>query len=103
MALFSIYTGLLYNEFFSMVTTFFGPSRFECATNGDVRDAEAMMMDHALCPTAFTTGLAMRPGGPYPVGVDPAWHGTRTELPFLNSMKMKMSIVMGEEEGGGVG
>ena len=33
--------------------------------------------------------------GPYPVGVDPGWHGTRTELPYLNSLKMKMSIILG--------
>ena len=33
---------------------------------------------------------------PYGFGVDPTWHGTRTELQYLNSLKMKMSIILGE-------
>lgn len=31
MALFSIYTGLIYNEFFSMPMQIFGPSKWTCA------------------------------------------------------------------------
>mmetsp|Transcript_14644 Transcript_14644/g.46592 ORF Transcript_14644/g.46592 Transcript_14644/m.46592 type:complete len:765 (-) Transcript_14644:224-2518(-) len=87
MSVFSIYVGFLYNECFSIPMTLFGKSSFVCGT---ALDAEGQ------CPTATTTGLVMAEGaGPYPFGVDPVWHGTRTELPFINSVKMKMSIILG--------
>ncbi|CAK9178467.1 unnamed protein product [Ilex paraguariensis] len=80
MALFSIYTGLIYNEFFSMPFELFGRSAYDC------RDPS--------CGDASTVGLIMV-RDTYPFGVDPKWHGTRSELPFLNSLKMKMSILLG--------
>ncbi|KAM4129856.1 hypothetical protein ACJW30_01G055300 [Castanea mollissima] len=80
MALFSIYTGLIYNEFFSVPFELFGPSAYEC------RDPS--------CSDAYTVGL-IKVRNTYPFGVDPKWHGTRSELPFLNSLKMKMSILLG--------
>ncbi|CAA7391972.1 unnamed protein product [Spirodela intermedia] len=80
MALFSIYTGLVYNEFFSVPFELFGQSAYAC------RDPS--------CRDASTNGL-IKVRRTYPFGVDPVWHGSRSELPFLNSLKMKMSILLG--------
>ncbi|XXG54968.1 hypothetical protein AAC387_Pa03g2721 [Persea americana] len=80
MALFSIYCGLIYNEFFSVPFHIFGASAYEC------RDP--------TCSDSHTTGL-IKYREPYQFGVDPSWRGSRSELPFLNSLKMKMSILLG--------
>ncbi|KAL4300652.1 hypothetical protein AHAS_Ahas17G0222300 [Arachis hypogaea] len=80
MAIFSIYTGFIYNEFFSVPFAIFAPSAYAC------RDPS--------CRDASTTGL-IKVRNTYPFGLDPVWHGTRSELPFLNSLKMKMSILLG--------
>lgn len=80
MAIFSIYCGLIYNEFFSVPFQIFGKSAYECREKS--------------CSDAHTVGL-IKVRDPYPFGVDPSWRGSRSELPFLNSLKMKMSILMG--------
>ncbi|KAI7743675.1 hypothetical protein M8C21_004123 [Ambrosia artemisiifolia] len=80
MSIFSIYTGVIYNEFFSVPYEIFGPSAYAC------RDSS--------CSDATTVGL-IKVRKTYPFGVDPTWHGSRSELPFLNSLKMKMSILLG--------
>ncbi|KAI8573749.1 hypothetical protein RHMOL_Rhmol01G0300400 [Rhododendron molle] len=80
MSLFSIYCGLIYNEFFSVPYHIFGGSAYKC------RDA--------TCSDAHSVGLVKFQDA-YPFGVDPSWRGSRSELPFLNSLKMKMSILLG--------
>ncbi|CAM6126766.1 unnamed protein product [Calypogeia fissa] len=87
MAIFSIYTGFIYNEFFSVPFQMFGKSAYTCRDGADIPWDE--------CPSAFGVGLEKLGYDPYPFGVDPAWHGSRSELPFLNSLKMKMSILLG--------
>lgn len=59
MAIFSIYTGLLYNECFSIVTTFFGSSAYACATDKSLTDPVTIKMNPDLCPSAFKGGLEM--------------------------------------------
>ncbi|KAH7314748.1 hypothetical protein KP509_21G018800 [Ceratopteris richardii] len=81
MSLFSIYTGFIYNEFFSVPFALFGSSAYQCSDS--------------TCSTAYTTGLVKTQSAPYIFGVDPVWHGSSTELTFLNSLKMKMSILLG--------
>ncbi|CAI5470401.1 unnamed protein product [Closterium sp. Yama58-4] len=82
MSIFSIYTGFVYNEFFAVAFDFaiFGGSAYTCRTPD--------------CGDAASAGL-VKTGNTYLFGVDPRWKGSRTELPFLNSLKMKMSIVLG--------
>lgn len=85
MGLFAIYCGLLYNDLFSLGLTLFG-SRWtvgESAGHGS---------------HVYTAGYDTKNqggDGPVPFGVDPAWHGADNELIYMNSLKMKMAVILG--------
>ncbi|KAM9296415.1 V-type proton ATPase 116 kDa subunit a 1 [Gastrophryne carolinensis] len=94
MGLFSVYTGLIYNDCFSKALNMFGSS-------WSVRpmfSAEANWTEQLLQTTPV---LQLNPAvkgvfnGPYPFGIDPIWSLATNKLTFLNSFKMKMSVVLG--------
>lgn len=82
MAVFSIFTGLIYNDVFSKSMTLF-PSQWEW-------DAPEGYKDGSMQITAKLKGDYR-----YPFGLDWMWHGTDNDLLFSNSYKMKMSIILG--------
>ncbi|XP_032824504.1 V-type proton ATPase 116 kDa subunit a 1-like isoform X2 [Petromyzon marinus] len=93
MGLFSIYTGLIYNDCFSKSLDLFGSSWSPRAmfasknwTIADLKGNSILQLDPAV-PNVF--------GGPYPFGIDPIWNVASNRLTFLNSYKMKMSVTLG--------
>ncbi|KAF8590511.1 ATPase V0/A0 complex subunit [Ramaria rubella] len=72
MGVFSMFTGLMYNDIFSK-------SLHIWQSGWDFTD-----LDHVVSN-----------GHVYPFGLDPGWHGAENSLIFTNSYKMKMSIILG--------
>uniref|UniRef100_A0A674H3A6 V-type proton ATPase subunit a n=1 Tax=Taeniopygia guttata TaxID=59729 RepID=A0A674H3A6_TAEGU len=93
MGAFSIYTGFIYNECFSKATAIF-PSAWSVATMANHSSwSSAYLATHpSLTLDPNVTGVFQ---GPYPFGIDPIWSLATNHLNFLNSFKMKMSVVLG--------
>uniref|UniRef100_A0A8B9TXE7 V-type proton ATPase subunit a n=1 Tax=Anas platyrhynchos TaxID=8839 RepID=A0A8B9TXE7_ANAPL len=94
MGIFSIYTGFIYNDCFSKSFNILGSSwhvipMFKNNTwNKDVLlENTELQLDPAV-PGVYS-------GNPYPFGIDPIWNIASNKLTFLNSYKMKMSVVIG--------
>jgi len=89
MGLFAVYVGFLYNDFFSIGFTLFS-SRWQ-APPGEHKPGHVVTYEPAPWFDTRNEGGT----GPYPFGVDPAWHGAQNELVYMNSMKMKLSVILG--------
>uniref|UniRef100_A0AAX7VGW3 V-type proton ATPase subunit a n=1 Tax=Astatotilapia calliptera TaxID=8154 RepID=A0AAX7VGW3_ASTCA len=95
MGIFSVYTGVIYNDCFSKslnmfgsgwsVRPMFGPKGANWTS--ETLDGNAVLQLDPAIPGVF--------GGPYPLGIDPIWNIATNKLTFLNSFKMKMSVILG--------
>ncbi|XP_043860701.1 V-type proton ATPase 116 kDa subunit a1 isoform X6 [Dromiciops gliroides] len=92
MGVFSIYTGLIYNDCFSKALNIFGsswsvrPMFMSNWTEDTLLGNPVLQLDPAI------KGVFE---GPYPFGIDPIWNIATNKLTFLNSFKMKMSVILG--------
>ncbi|XP_062451656.1 V-type proton ATPase 116 kDa subunit a 1 isoform X3 [Rhea pennata] len=92
MGLFSTYTGLIYNDCFSKSLNMFGSSwsvrpMFSSNWTEQLLETTPLLQLNPAIPGVF--------GGPYPFGIDPIWNIATNKLAFLNSFKMKMSVILG--------
>ncbi|GFS39367.1 hypothetical protein TNIN_392601 [Trichonephila inaurata madagascariensis] len=84
MGLFSMYTGMIYNDCFAKSINIFGsawkiPDDFP-------RDQKTILLNPVTYYNIST---------PYPFGIDPIWQTASNKILFLNSYKMKLSVIIG--------
>ena len=75
MGFFAVYCGLLYNDFMSI------PLYFSSCYNTDGLDRADTAKKNETCNHRF--------------GLDPVWYMSSNELGFINSLKMKLSVILG--------
>ena len=81
-SIFAIFCGLMYNEFFSIPLDFFG------TCYNEEKDGKLILNKTIIDEDNVKKCV-------YPIGLDPSWIGTQNELTFTNSLKMKLSIIVG--------
>ncbi|XP_041970463.1 V-type proton ATPase 116 kDa subunit a1 isoform X2 [Aricia agestis] len=87
MGLFSMYTGLIYNDIFSKSLNIFGSSWRSNYNASDLRDHKLLQLNPDSDDYTQT---------PYPFGIDPVWQlAEANKIIFMNAYKMKISIIIG--------
>jgi len=76
MGFFSVFCGVIYNDFTSVGMYLFADSCYELPHIG-----------HKLA--------TLKPDCVYPVGIDPTWYMAQNEILFVNSVKMKIALILG--------
>lgn len=91
MSLFSVYTGIIYNDVFSKSFNIFGSSWHVGKSANATEDNLKLWGEITLNPDYSDQYSTI----PYPVGFDPIWQIAVNKIAFQNSYKMKISIIIG--------
>lgn len=96
MGIFSIYTGFLYNDAFAKSFNVFG-SAWSNSYNETQLDwwLTRSINEKREFALELVPELSFEQEKTYPFGVDPVWNVADNRLSFLNSMKMKASVIIG--------
>ncbi|XP_055698206.1 V-type proton ATPase 116 kDa subunit a 1-like isoform X2 [Phlebotomus papatasi] len=86
MGLFSMYTGLIYNDIFSKAMNIFGSSWTINYNTSTVMQNPDLQLNPAN--EDYDSNI-------YPIGLDPTWMLATNKIIFLNTYKMKLSIIFG--------
>uniref|UniRef100_A0AAR5PSG6 V-type proton ATPase subunit a n=1 Tax=Dendroctonus ponderosae TaxID=77166 RepID=A0AAR5PSG6_DENPD len=92
MGIFSMYTGFIYNDVFSKSMNIFGT---KWKVNGTNLKQSGISFFEDNDTLVSLVPLYSYAGSPYFAGLDPAWQSADNKIIFLNSFKMKLSIIFG--------
>ncbi|XP_074653428.1 V-type proton ATPase 116 kDa subunit a 1-like isoform X2 [Tubulanus polymorphus] len=91
MGIFSVYSGMMYNDIFSKSFNIFGSAWSPNYTMSVLKDPNLRSL--TMSPNSKAGFYST--GSPYPFGLDPAWQLASNKITFLNSFKMKISVIFG--------
>jgi V-type H+-transporting ATPase subunit a len=92
MGCFSIYTGIIYNDIFSKSINLFGSSWISPKpelNHNEKRELQFINKANSLDLIYNQTSTI------YPFEMDPVWQISENKILFLNSIKMKVSVILG--------
>lgn len=91
MGAFSIYTGVIYNDIFSKSANLFGSSWYPDYDKRTISTKSILQLEPRISENITDQMFA---GQPYPFGIDPIWQIADNRIPFMNSLKMKISLIL---------
>merc|ERR1719361_1184587 len=80
MGFFAVYCGLIYNDAMSIMINGFNTSQWGYGFIDDETKGNVVLFQN---------------NGVYAFGIDPVWHGLDNQLSSANSLKMKLSVILG--------